>query len=256
MSGPGAARSGRPGPLLSVEGLSRRFGGLQAVKDLSFTIGEGEIVALIGPNGAGKTTAFALLSGFLAPDTGRVTFRGHDLKGLKPHEVNALGLARTFQIMRPFPRLSVVRNVMIATLGRHPSPAIAEARARAILAELDLAAKADAPAGRLTLAERKRLELARALGTEPALLLLDEVMSGLTEAETERIVALVRGVNRRGVAILLIEHVMRAVMSLAQRIVVLNHGERIAEGPPQVVARDSRVIEAYLGDERVAGAPA
>ena len=238
--------------MLEIRGLAKRFGGLQAVKDLSFHVDDGEIVALIGPNGAGKTTVFALLSGFLEPDAGEITFRGRRVRGLKPYALNKLGMARTFQIMRPFARLSVVRNVMIGALGRHPEAREAETRALAVLEEVGLAAKAAQPAASLTLAERKRLELARALATEPVLLLLDEVMSGLNDRETERIVELVRAINARGTAILLIEHVMRAVMSLAGRLVVLNYGERIAEGRPDMVARDRRVIEAYLGEDPVA----
>ena len=244
--------------LLDVESLSKSFGGLQAVKDLTFAVDEGEIVALIGPNGAGKTTVFGLLSGFLRPDAGDVRLRGRSIVGLKPHQICRLGLARTFQIVRPFPRLTVLRNVTVGALARHPTPAEAERRARAVLDEVGLAAKRDQPAASLTLAERKRLELARALATEPTLVLLDEVMAGLTATETGRIVELVRAINRRGVTVVLIEHVMRAVMSLSGRIVVISYGERIAEGRPEAVASDPRVIEAYLGDsgEVDAGAPA
>jgi len=233
--------------ILDVAGLDKHFGGLQAVKNLSFSVAEGEIVGLIGPNGAGKTTVFGLLSGILQPDAGTASFRGRAITGLPPHRVNALGLARTFQIVRPFPRLSVLQNVTVGALSRHPDPHDAGRRAVAVLEEVDLIVKRDQPAASLTLAERKRLELARALATEPALLLLDEVMAGLNAIETERIVELVRAINRRGVAVLLIEHVMRAVMSLSQRILVLNYGELIAEGRPEAVAGDPRVVEAYLG---------
>ncbi|OLC39695.1 MAG: ABC transporter ATP-binding protein, partial [Candidatus Rokubacteria bacterium 13_1_40CM_4_69_5] len=192
-------------PVLEVRGLSKHFGGLEAVKDRSFDVDEGQIVGLIGPNGAGKTTVFAMLSGFLRPDAGEVGFRGCAITGLPPHRVNALGLARTFQIVRPFLHLSVLRNVTVGALGRQPRPREAERQATAILEEVGLATKREQPAGSLTLAERKRLELARALATQPVLLLLDEVMAGLGAAETERIVELVRRINRRGIAILLIE---------------------------------------------------
>jgi branched-chain amino acid transport system ATP-binding protein len=241
--------------LLEARGLSKRFGGVHAVARLDLSIAAGDVVGLIGPNGAGKTTVFNLLSGFLAPDGGDIRFRGRSIVGLAPHAICQLGLARTFQIVRPFPRLSVLDNVMVGALARHPTAGPARAVACAVIERLGLGVKAAHPAAGLTLAERKRLELARALATEPALLLLDEVMAGLNATEIAGLVALIGEIHRGGVSILLIEHNMRAVMTLSQRIVVLNFGERVAEGPPAAIANHSRVIEAYLGEEYVDAAP-
>ena len=242
--------------LLVARGLSKRFGGLHAVAGLDLAVAPGEMLGLIGPNGAGKTTVFNLLSGFLTADAGDVRFNGRSIVGLAPHAICRLGLARTFQIVRPFPRMTVLENVRVGALARHPRAPEALAQARDVVARVGLAARERVAASALTLAERKRLELARALATGPSLLLLDEVMAGLNPTEIETIIRLIRGIHESGVSILLIEHNMRAVMALSHRIVVLSFGQRIAEGTPAEIASHPNVVEAYLGEEYVRAAQA
>jgi branched-chain amino acid transport system ATP-binding protein len=236
--------------LLSVEAVSKRFRGLTAVDAVSFSVAPGDIFAVIGPNGAGKTTLFNVIAGAFPPDAGTVRFAGARIDGLAPDAVCRRGIARTFQIVRPFPALTVEDNVLIGALLRRHNVGAARAHARDIIAALDLDDRRTAPAATLTLPDRKRLEVARALATDPKLLLLDEVMAGLRPTETDRMVAILRKLNRdTGIAILLIEHVMRAVTALARKVLVLHHGATIAEGTPETVTRDPAVIVSYLGTE-------
>ncbi len=235
--------------LLSLNDISKRFRGLAAVSRVSFDVQQGEIFAVIGPNGAGKTTLFNMIAGALAPDEGSITFAGQKIQGLRSDQIARLGVGRTFQLVRPFPALTVEDNVIIGALMQTKTIRDAERIARDTLARLDLFDKRAQIASSLTLPDRKRLEVARALATGPKLLLLDEVMAGLRPTETDRIVATLRDLNRDGLTILLIEHVMRAVTALASRILVLHHGAAIAEGNPEQVLRDPAVVESYLGAE-------
>jgi branched-chain amino acid transport system ATP-binding protein len=236
--------------LLEVRGISKSFRGLRAVHDASFEVPEHGIVGLIGPNGAGKTTCFNMIAGVFPPDSGRILFRGSRIDGLRADQVCAAGIGRTFQIVKPFAGLSVLENVMVGALLRERSPASARTLSVKVLERLGLMGKANQPAASLTLPDRKRLEVARALATQPKLLLLDEVMAGLRPTECDEMVSVFRELNRAdGTTILLIEHVMRAVMALAREIVVLHHGEIISRGAPQQVVRDPAVLECYLGEE-------
>lgn len=233
--------------LLQVQNVSRAFGGLRAVQNVSIDVPQGSLTALIGPNGAGKTTLFALMSGFLTPDTGRIVFDGHDITGQTPHLNAKLGLTRTFQIVQPFASQTVRENIAVGAHLHQSQRGLALLAAEEVAQRVGLHAQLDKPASDLTVAGRKRLELARALATQPKLLLLDEVLAGLNPQEIQDMLPVVRGLVDSGVTVLMIEHVMQAVMSLAEHVWVLAQGQLIAQGAPAEVTRNAQVIEAYLG---------
>jgi branched-chain amino acid transport system ATP-binding protein len=238
-------------PILELDRVTKRFGGLTAVSSVSFKVPVGEILGIIGPNGAGKTTLFNVISGYYRPEEGRVLFAGHEVTGRAPHAICRLGLTRTFQLVKPFGNLSVIDNVMIGALTRLPTVSSARLEAERVVETCGLAAHATGQARTLPIGLRKRLEVARALATRPRLLLLDEVMAGLNPTELVGMVELIRRLHADGLTLIVIEHIMAAMMRLAQRIVVLHHGEAIAQGAPAAITQDRRVVDAYLGEEFV-----
>lgn len=237
--------------LLEIDRLTKDFGGLRAVDRLDLSIQDGMILGLIGPNGAGKSTAFNCIAGLYSATSGRVLYKDDDITNLKPYDVCRRGIARTFQLVKPFPTKSVLKNVMVGGFLWSKGRDKAEAKALEVLEFVNLIDKRDVLGKSLTVADRKRLELARALATDPALLLLDEVMAGLRPAEVEEVITIIRKINERGITVFLIEHIMQAIMSLSDVIVVIHYGKKIAEGKPEEIASDEKVIKAYLGEEYV-----
>jgi len=237
--------------MLSLDAVGKRFGALWAVRDVSFAVERGEVLGIIGPNGAGKSTLFNLIAGALAPSSGEISFRGRRVDGAQPYEVARLGLARTFQIPKPFKQLSVRENVMLSALRRHGTPRAAAGVATDAMEFVGITALAEAPVASLTVGLLKKLEVARALASEPTLLLLDEVMAGLTPREISDMMAAIRSLPERGITVVWVEHVMRAIMNVAHRLIVMHQGGIIAQGPPAAIAIDQNVIAAYLGDTYV-----